>query len=205
MPKANAWREFVTFKELKEEVQRIVNQKEFEEIFPSELIADLIAERHYFCSQKGLRPVTFKKTDESSPYRFYGKFPDIGWHPVSWTKCATGQNLNFRKELNDAMRLEIAPKKISYRKRNPICECCQTAPSEEVHHADPPWKTLVKNLFQQLAEEEFADEIEHWDWFAEEPFRLNRDKALYHLLEEAHEAAKLESLCGPCHRAVSKS
>ena len=58
-------RAFRTFEELKEEVQSVVNARNFDEVFRSDLISDLIAERHCFCSKNGLRPEGFKKTDES--------------------------------------------------------------------------------------------------------------------------------------------
>ena len=83
------WREFPTQAALRTAIRERVNPKPFDTPFADSLISDLIAERHYFCSLRGLRPASFKKTRENDPYRFWGLF-DHGWHPVSWDSCVSG-------------------------------------------------------------------------------------------------------------------
>ena len=77
------WRHFGTQEQIVETIRELVNGKPFDIPFEEALISDLIFERHYFCRLKGLRPIKFKKTRENTPYKFFGFFEKIEWHPVS--------------------------------------------------------------------------------------------------------------------------
>jgi hypothetical protein len=85
--KPNFWRDFPKQKDVEIAVQIIVDDRPFYQPFKAPVISDLVAERHYFCRLHNLRPTSFRKTEENTPYRFYGFFESYGWHSVSWRKC----------------------------------------------------------------------------------------------------------------------
>ncbi len=66
------WRDFKTQSAAVKAIQEIINAEEFKTPFESELISDLIFERHYFCSRHGLRPTRFRKIPAYNAYSFEG-------------------------------------------------------------------------------------------------------------------------------------
>lgn len=62
-----------------------------DEVFEDELISDLIAQKHYFCSISALRPTHFRKRfrpgSSVNGYDFEGFFLTSQWRKVSWTQC----------------------------------------------------------------------------------------------------------------------
>jgi hypothetical protein len=194
-----AWREFRTFGELTKEVQRRVNNEPMERPFEDALISDLIRERHYICGPKALRPHRFKKTPEDSPYRFYGDFERIGWHPVSWRDAASKSSRKQRDTLNDALRLEALAAKKAYRVGHSICERCGLKPPVDTHHEKPTWKDIVDEVISISGDEAVADELARWNWFDLEVFRVSPGGKVKAVFDGIHGQALLEALCKPCH------
>ena len=139
----NYWRAFVHQKDLETAVRAVVNPAPYDATFGSELISDLLAERHYYCQRNGIRLTRFKKTHEDRPYRFYADFPSVGWHPVSWTKCVK-QPPTRETIIRDALRQSTEAQKSAYRRAHPVCENCGRAPSIETHHVQPTFAEIVE-------------------------------------------------------------
>tara|TARA_R110002096_G_scaffold376724_1_gene570447 strand:- start:465 stop:1082 length:618 start_codon:yes stop_codon:yes gene_type:complete len=197
--KSNAWRSFKTFGKLVAEVQSRVNVQQMNTPFEDELLSDLISERHYVCGPQGLRPRRFKKTSEDNPYRFYGDFEGIGWHPVSWRDAASKTSRKKKEALSKALRLEIVSQKISYRKQHELCERCGLVPPDDVHHEEPTWKNIVVEVMRTAGDEAIAKEMAHWDWFKLEEFRVRPEGRVKEVFDEIHRSARLEALCKTCH------
>ena len=196
--RAPVWRDFSSQDALRQAVRAIVDAEPFESEFESELISDLIVERHYFCSIKGLRPLRFKKTAEQAPYRFYGYFECIRWHSVSWDKCVRPPP-SRRDHIDRALRDRISQIKLSYRRANPICEYCHSAPAVETHHELPTWTDIMESIFSEVRERDVQDAFAAWDWFNAESFVLPEDNRMTYAFDAIHRKAVLRALCKPCH------
>lgn len=200
MTKPPLWRNFPTQAALRATVRARVDEQPFDMPFADDLIADLIAERHYFCSVRGLRPVRFKKTRENQPYRFYGLFTH-GWHPVSWAKCVPAPpskpDLIVR-----ALRDRIEPIKLAFRRTHPWCAHCRRAPAVETHHAEPTFQAIVERVFSGTTEEDIATALAAWDWFNTEQFVISENHPIVRTFDRFHSVACLEALCRTCHNAT---
>lgn len=202
-PKAPAyyWRTFVFQKDLAEAVRAVVDHAPDDTPFVSELISDLIAERHYYCQRHGLRPARFKRTREDQPYRFYGEFPRLGWHPISWSKCVKPPPTR-ETIIRDALRQSTEADKTAYRRAHPLCQHCGRAPSAETHHADPTFADLVVAVFATVTEADLESALDTWDFFSPQPFTLPTNHVIQRRFDERHRQARLEALCRQCHNAT---
>lgn len=172
--------------------------------FGSELISDLLAERHYHCHQHGIRLTQFKKTREDKPYRFYAEFPGIGWHPVSWTKCVK-QPPTRETIIRDALRQSTEAEKVAYRRAHPLCERCRQAPSVETHHAHPSFAAIVAEVFAATMEADRESALVKWNFFERKPFALSADHVIQREFDARHRRARLEALCKACHNATKRT
>ncbi len=202
--KSPVWRNFSSQNAIRQAVRAIVDVEPFESDFESELISDLIFERHYFCSVRELRPLRFKKTEEQKPYKFYGYFECIGWHAVSWYKCVQSPP-SRRYHIDRALRDRISPIKLSYRRANPICEYCHSAPAVETHHEMPTWVHIMDAVFSEVTEQDIKDAFGAWDWFNEESFAIPEDNRITHTFDANHRNAVLRALCKPCHDSTKSN
>lgn len=201
MAKPPYWRDYPRREDLESSVRAIVNPQPFNRPFQSPVLSDLIAERHYFCRLRGLRPSAFKKTYDDYPDRFYGLFESPGWHPVSWKKCLkpppSGEEI-----ITAALRNRIEVEKIAFRRAHPICGRCKQAPSEETHHAEPTFKAIVGRVFAAVAPSDIDSALADWNWFEKEEFTLPDGHSILRHFDEIHANARLEALCKPCHDAT---
>jgi 5-methylcytosine-specific restriction endonuclease McrA len=200
-PRAHYWRTFVFQKDLVAAVRAVVDTASDDTPFTSELISDLIVERHYYCKRHGLRPTQFKRTAEDQPYRFYGEFPRLGWHPISWRKCA--QPPPTRETIiRDALRQSTEADKTAFRRAHPLCQHCGRAPSVETHHAEPTFAALVAAVFATVTEADLESALDTWNFFNPQPFTLPADHVIQRRFDERHQRARLEALCRNCHNAT---
>ncbi len=195
------WRDFPTQAALRKAVRSIVDPQPLHRPFISLLISDLIAERHYFCRWKALRPEQFNKTPEDTPYRFCGSFPQVGWHPVSWTACLapppTREDLVVR-----ALRNRTECTKFAFRRAHPMCMHCQKTPAVETHHAEPSFKEIVRRTFDAVTSHDIQTALEKWNWFHEAEFEIPAGHPIIEVFDRLHDAGRLESLCKVCHDAT---
>lgn len=206
MPKRNQpnyWRTFVHQNDVEAAVRVVVDAASYYSAFTSELISDLIAERHYYCRRHGLRPILFKKTREDRPYRFYGEFPRVGWHPVSWIKCVRTPPTR-EAIIRDALRQSTEVDKTAFRRAHPLCAHCGRAPSAETHHAEPTFADLVASVFASATEADLESALDGWNFFDPQPFTLPAGHIIQHLFVERHRQARLEALCKTCHNATKR-
>lgn len=198
------WREFRSQTALRDAVRFIVDPLPFHVRFISSLVSDLIAERHYFCRWRALRPEQFKKTPENSPYRFYGLFAHVGWHPVSWSACLapppTREDLIAR-----ALRNRTQAAKTAFRRAHPICMHCQKVPAVETHHAEPSFKDIIARTFAAVTSQDLETALERWNWFHEAEFELPAAHAILDVFDPLHLDARLESLCKGCHARTKRA
>lgn len=183
---------------LEADIQKHLAKYEFGEEFPWPSLSDLIATKHYYCSEHGLRPLRFRKMQRPGwAYEFQGWFEGHGWHPVSWKQCIRPRR--DQDWITKAIRDAIAPIKLEYRRGHPECEHCHRAPSEEVHHAHPTVDEIVSQALSGVSEEEWRAEARRWDWWSKEPYQLANDSPILVRALSLHDSAQLEALCHECH------
>ena len=203
------WREFPTKKTAEQAIRSIVNSQPFKIPFESPLISDLILERHYFCSLRGLRPSRFRKLPGYGAYTFEGDFSGlptpvpIGWHPVSWAKCLAPPVANWDRIVR-AKRDRIEPLKMHYRDRHPICEACNRRPAVEVHHSNPSFLSIADSVRSRVSDSEVSECLGSWNWFLRDNFTLPDDDRITIIFDELHSTATLQALCRECHNETKR-
>ncbi|MGC4074916.1 MAG: hypothetical protein QM760_20940 [Nibricoccus sp.] len=200
--KPNFWRDFRRQKDVEAAVRLIIDDHPFYQSFEAPVISDLIAERHYFCRLIDLRPTSFKKTEENTPYRFYGLFESYGWHAVSWRKCLKDPP-SKEAIITTALRNRTLPEKARFRDEHPTCARCDE-PSEEAHHAEPTFKDIIARVFAVTSEQEIESAIASWDWFKKEDFAVPNGHAIEKRFDEIHAKVRFEALCRKCHNLTKR-
>jgi hypothetical protein len=203
------WREFPTATAATKAFQQILNAQPFKTPFESELLSDLIAERHYFCAPRGIRPSRFRKLPGFRAYTLEGDFSlsvpsrNLGWHPVSWTKCLKPPQTDWDRIVR-AMRDRIEPEKLAYRNEHQTCEICRSASSVEVHHESPSFIEITQCVRKTITDDHIADCLGDWDWFVKEDFALPENHAITRAFDAIHSSATLQALCRVCHNTTKK-
>ena len=198
------WREFPTKKAAEDAIRAIVNPQPLQIPFESSLISDLVLERHYFCSLRGLRPPRFRKLPGYKAYTFEGDFSGlptpqpIQWHPVSWTKRLASPLTEWGWVVR-AMRDRIEPIKTRYRELHPTCEACSSRPTVEAHHSSPSFLSLSDSVRGSVSDSEVSDCLTGWDWFLRDNFALPEGHKITIIFDQLHAAATLQALCRECH------
>ncbi|WP_415753812.1 hypothetical protein [Pseudomonas leptonychotis] len=193
----------LTKTKLTSEIQDELKKFDFNQEFESQLISDLIAEKHYYCAQKGIHPIRFRKSFRpGAAYDFEGYFPNHGWHMVSWRQCITPRNeLDWIKR---ALRDAVQPIVSSYKSLHPTCERCSLKPSEHVDHVHPEFDVMANQAIDKLSKTEIDAIFVNFNWWSEEPFSLPPSHSIVNFICNAHETAKLQAVCQPCHIASAR-
>jgi len=179
-------------------IQDEIANFDFNEEFESQLISDLIAEKHYYCSGKQLRPARFRKTDRGNDsYDFWGFFQNHGWHVVSWRQCINPRNQT--DWLVRALRDAAQPIVSRYKSCHPVCERCQVVVSDDVDHVSPEFNDIATEIIGTLSPEQTVQIFERFDWWDKEPFSLPPNHVALEQLERAHRTARLQAVCKTCH------
>ena len=203
------WRDFPTATAATKAFRQLLNAQPFKTPFESDLLGDLIAERHYFCAPRAIRPSRFRKLPGYGAYTLEGDFnlsiPDreLGWHPVSWTKCLNPPLTDWDRIVR-AMRDRSEPVKLSYRNTHPVCERCGIAPSMEVHHESPSFREIALGVRTTVADDHITECLGAWDWFLKEDFSLPDGHAITISFDSIHASATLQALCRICHHGTKK-
>ncbi len=203
------WKDYPTQTAAREAIRKIVDAQPFKAPFESDLISDLIVERHYFCSMRKLRPSRFRKIPGYNGYKFQGDFSnlgltgDVGWHTVSWDKCLKPPMTDWDRIVR-AMRDRSEPIKTAHRDQHPFCEACGAVPSDEVHHQSPSFVTLTDSIRSLVNDSEISECLSGWDWFAADNFILPEDHMITRLFDQFHKQALLLALCKGCHNITKK-
>ena len=179
------------------ELEQFKHGQEFE----SSLISDLIAEKHYYCSKKGIRPTLFRKSFRPGVvYDFEGFFPGHGWHKVSWTQCITPRDENdwLKRALRDAIQPIVA----HYKALHPTCELCG-ANTEHVDHVAPEFDVMATQAIALLDEQQLEAAFAQFDWWSNEPFSLAASNPAVQCMTLAHKTAHLRAVCHICHTKSS--
>lgn len=170
--------------------------------FESALVAGLIAEKHYYCSKKGIKPARFRKSFRAgAAYDFEGFFPERGWHMVSWVQCITPRD--EQDWLKRALRDAVQPIVAAYKSAHPKCELCP-APSEHVDHVAPEFDSMVKEAMSLLNQQQLDAAFAQFDWWSKEAFSLPALSPAIQSVLAAHNTAQLRAVCQPCHTRSSK-
>lgn len=211
MGKPNFWREYATQKALHAKIKSIVDSQPDKEPFESDLISDLIMEKHYFCSKRGIRPSRFRKIPKGSKYSFEGDFsscdnihPPISWHGVSWDKCTKPPQSDWKRIVR-AMRDRIKTDKQKYRDEHPFCEDCHIGESKEVHHLKPSFNEIAEEVRRHLDSNDIADCLGDWNWFHKKDFALPENHKITIIFDEIHGKAQLQALCIDCHNKTKSA
>lgn len=193
----------LTKSNLTETIRSEIASYEIGQEFESKLISDLIAEKHYYCSRKQLRPVRFKKMFRpGAAYDFSGFFPGDGWHLVSWRQCITPRDEDAW--LKSALREAIEPITSEYKSSHEICERCGAVRAEHVDHVSPEFDALALKAIGLLSEKEIEEAFVLFDWWSKEPFTLPESNPAVRSILKDHESAVLQAVCKPCHVANSR-
>jgi len=183
---------------LTETIRDIIKPYRMNELFTSDLISDLIVEKHYYCSVHGLRPTEFKKTLRPGDYGydFNGCF-DGRWNRVSWTRCISGQiDTDWIKR---ALRWAARPFVVNHKRKHSICERCGKLPSTEVDHVEPEFSVIADAAIAALSPGQIQEALKAFDWWKDEDFRLPDDSPAYQVVSVMHETAILMACCHDCH------
>ncbi|MCK9622891.1 MAG: hypothetical protein M0R47_20440 [Methylobacter sp.] len=178
---------------IRDELKRFAFREEFE----SPLITGLIAEKHYYCSKRGIKPTRFRMLFRpGAAYDFEGFFPEHGWHKVSWNQC-----IRPRDEydwIKMALRYAIKPIIAKYKALHPVCEKCG-AHSEHVDHVAPEFDEIATQAISLLDEKLLEEAFARFNWWSEEQFSLPDSNPAVQYILAAHKTAELRAVCQPCH------
>ncbi|MEX5540328.1 hypothetical protein [Pseudomonas poae] len=175
-----------------------LNEQKREEIFQDDLISDLIAEKHYYCSVHGLRPSHLRMMNRrGGGYDFYGLFEPNRWHMVSWSQCLDPKDHN--DWIESALRLASAPFLSARRHAFPTCESCGVLPSTEVDHVSPEFQAIASQAMQLMTTSELQHAFRGFDWWSEKPFTLPVECSAIAYTLKAHQSATLQAVCKECH------
>ncbi|MFJ4256802.1 hypothetical protein ACIP01_07570 [Pseudomonas monteilii] len=184
--------------QLRDLIRSRLRQRKLDEAFEDDLISDLIAEKHYYCSVHSLRPSQFRMTYRpGGGYDFYGNFDPKGWHMVSWAQCLAPRNQN--DWIESALRLASAPFLAARRHAFPVCERCGLLASTEVDHVSPEFQEIAREAMLQMSASEFHEAFGGFDWWSEEPFTLPADNSALLYTLHAHQSVTLQAVCKDCH------
>lgn len=199
MPAKQPFFQGLTKTELRSKIRIELGSYRFDEEFECELVSDLIADKHYYCSVTGIRPLRFRKRFKPGiPYDFEGYFDGHGWHRVSWTQCLDPRDrLDWLKR---ALRDAAHPIVLEYKQRQPHCELCGTAPPEDVDHVDPEFDVIANRAIAALPEESIHELFEAFDFWTEERFSIPETNQAMVILRAAHSSAILRAVCKSCHK-----
>ena len=195
------WRDLNKTK-LTEHIRSIVNPEPMDIAFTSDTLAELIAERHYYCAAKGLKPVEFRKATRHPGYTFQAYFPDLGWKSVSWTKCVNG--FSFQQEMKAALRDLIASDIAAHKIRNPLCETCGE-PGVEVDHVEPEFAVMADQALSLLDNGDEAELLQTHDFLSDLAWEFPSSHKVAVAFLDAHHDAKLETACKACHKANARA
>lgn len=198
MSKGVAYFAGLTKTELIRVIRDEISQYTIGQEFESGLISDLIAQKHYYCSRKGLRPLRFKKEFRpGAAYDFNGFFTGYGWHLVSWRQCITQREEH--DWLKRALREAIDPIVTAYKAAHPTCERCCLVSSEHIDHVEPEFDVIARKAISALTPDEIERAFACFDWWSKEPFMLSASHRAVQSVLADHKAAKLQAVCKPCH------
>jgi hypothetical protein len=203
------WREFPTKKAAEVAIRGILKAQPFKIPFESSLISDLVLERHYYCSLRGLRPSRFRKLPGYNAYTFEGDFAGLStpkpvdWHPVSWLKCLA-KPLTEWDRIVRAMRDRIEPVKTGYRELHLTCEACNARPTAEVHHLNPAFVSISNSVRSRVSDSEISDCLCGWNWFLRDNFALPEGHTITIAFDQLHATATLQALCRECHNKTKR-
>jgi len=195
--------QFKTQKALQEAVRAVVDRQPMHHVFGSDLIAELIATRHYYCAPAGLRPTIFRKVPVPGQlYQFQALFdPPLGWHAVSWLKCTKPHKGD--DEITAAFRRLAAPDVMARQRAYHTCERCGVAPSTETDHVCPEFKDIVAGVLRDLGPSETNALLATFDWSNPAPFTIPPGPARM-LFNSRHDDATLQAVCTACHLLNAK-
>lgn len=198
MPRGAVFFKGMTKTQLRERIRARLKERKLEEVFDDDLISDLIAEKHYYCSIHGLRPSRFRMSSRpGGGYDFYGEFDPNGWHKVSWSQCLDPRDQN--DWIESALRLASAPFLLARKTAFPSCERCGMLASTEVDHVNPEFREMAREALRQMTEAEFGAAFRGFDWWSSKPFTLPADNSALIYTLQAHQHATLQAVCKNCH------
>ena len=185
-------------------IRQIINPVPLRQEFESELLADLIEQKHYYCARHGLRPSRFRKLPHAvGEYELQGWFDGREkWHSVSWHQCVYPRR--DPDWIGRALRDVIAPDMARHKRAHPTCERCGAAPAEEVHHVAPTFREIVSQAIGALSEPDWQAIVDRFDWWSDAPFSLPESSPALGVLRAEHENAHLSSVCQPCHEILER-
>ncbi|WP_339461283.1 hypothetical protein [Pseudomonas sp. EA_105y_Pfl2_R69] len=191
---------------LREKIRERLKAYAIDEVFEDELISDLIAQKHYYCSINALRPTHFRKRFRPGSgvngYDFEGLFLTSHWRKVSWTQCLDPKTREdiIETALRDAVQSIVAARKTRF----PVCEKCGQTPSTEIDHVSPEFAEIARYAMDTMTQEDLDEAISNFDWWKEEPFALSKNCPAMLYTFEAHKTAQLQAVCKECHLSNAK-
>lgn len=192
---------FATRMAARDHIRSILVEKILYEEFESEVLADLIAGHHDYCSAVGLRPLRFRKgaaPESKGGYEFQAFFLELGWHGVSWVKSLKVDD-PYRR-FRDSLRRRVRP--LIDKARGQACERCGRSGGLHVDHEDPTFDGMARQAFAKTSPEE----VRAWSrqtWKIEERFSLPEGHPALVEFDSLHAHARLRTLCRPCHAEVT--
>jgi hypothetical protein len=191
---------YKTKKALEVDIQNLINSYDFNQEFESELLSDLMAEKHYGCLFHGLRPLWFLKKKNKLSYDFFCFITPVGWYPISWRQAIKPET--EKSIVEKALRYAIKPYTSGRKRQYRICERCGKAPSEDTDHVEPEFNDIATQAINTLSGKDLKSIMDSYksNFLNKEPFQLPENNSALIYTLEAHKTAKLQAVCKKCHQ-----
>ena len=172
--------------------------------FQFNLLADLLMEHHPDVKTNGIRPDAFRRNSQN-PYGGRTYFLE-GRYNGTWIKNSYRNAIyppSIRDKTFKMFRLAIAGQLATYLKNHPLCSRCG-ALAEDVDHVNPSFLHIAENLYKIYSEDHWRYWLEKIPWESGQIKTLPDDHPHVMFLRRAHSGyVRLQSLCQPCHKAVT--
>jgi len=171
--------------------------------FTSHFMSELMANRHPYCALHQLRPTTFVKAlphGGHSSYHFTGYFPQsLAWHALSWNKCI--DQPTYDMTVKAFFRWHISP--AMFRAKEAECIQCGSDDRLQVDHVSPTFVQICQQVMPLFKPEE-RNVWAFYNWDDDPGFQLPLDHPAFVEFRRLHSNGKLQTLCTPCHQAITK-
>ena len=206
-------KKFRTLTALKKHIKEVVDfaNRPPEQEFVSDVLSDVVLDRHYRWSHRGVRPTSFKFIMNSPddgriwPYSLAGFFPGWGWCRFSYNKCCRAKKPTMETEFNrlcrERFRGHWREQIMGHRWK---CEKCPRR-ATDVDHVNPQHAEIVKACWDLLDEETTNT---WWEIMIGEPtidhFTLPEGHPVTELYDQATRDGEYQILCKKHHKEATK-
>jgi len=178
--------------------------------FQCDLLADLLIEHHPDIKRRGIRPDAFRRNSKN-PYGARAYLLEGRYHG-EWIKNSYRSTIypqSVRDKTFKMFRQAISGQLATHLKNYPLCSRCG-ALADDVDHVDPSFLQIADNLYRIYSETHWQYWLDKIPWESGQIATLPDDHPHVKYLRYIHAVGtnqprwvRLQSLCKPCHKAVT--